>query len=373
VGTGSGLTGGPITGAGTISVATGGVSTTHLANGAVTAAKLASNGCATDQIMKWNGSAWACANLPASTAIECPGPVISGTCLLKYDNIANINFQTAAQVCANLGGDLCTDSQSWPLTLGWWQNQYIGPTVVIRPHWTASFADNDNGYWTGSNGGTGDDHSANTGYGYACCGGARPPHPRVPIVTSASGVRYTALHDVNDTTFAGATAYCSALNSDICSDSQTFLLRKDSLLTQRSWTNSHADNDASGYNAINGGTSDDTHPSHESGFACCPSLRPVDLSCPVTRTSAVCATFIYNTANRTFDEAASDCAVRGADLCSTGQSAVLRVAGSLTVNKVWTNSHSDNDSSNASIGVGASMPDNPNLTTDLSGYACCLN
>jgi hypothetical protein len=45
----------------------------------------------------------------------------------------------------------------------------------------------------------------------------------------------------------------------------------------------------------------------------------------------------------------------------------------LTASKVWTNSHSDNDSSNAAVAVGSAMPDNPNLTTDLSAYACCLN
>jgi hypothetical protein len=48
---------------------------------------------------------------------------------------------------------------------------------------------------------------------------------------------------------------------------------------------------------------------------------------------------------------------------------VLRTAGALTV-PTWSNSHSDNDSNNASVGVGA-MPDNPSLSSTY-GYACCV-
>ena len=51
VATDSSLTGGPITGSGTLGIATGGVALSHLNQ----------NGCTTDQVMKWNGSAWACA------------------------------------------------------------------------------------------------------------------------------------------------------------------------------------------------------------------------------------------------------------------------------------------------------------------------
>ncbi len=69
--TGTGLTGGPITTTGTISIDEGGVGSTEIADGtivnvdladdAVTLAKIDQNGCATDQIMKWDGAAWACA------------------------------------------------------------------------------------------------------------------------------------------------------------------------------------------------------------------------------------------------------------------------------------------------------------------------
>ena len=61
IATGAGLSGGPITTTGTIGIANGGVGTAQLADGAVTAAKLAGSGCTTDQVLKYNGTAWVCA------------------------------------------------------------------------------------------------------------------------------------------------------------------------------------------------------------------------------------------------------------------------------------------------------------------------
>jgi hypothetical protein len=289
--------------------------------------------------------------------------------LLSYDNTQATNFLAAAQSCAALGGDICTDSQNWPLSNGGLQPGYLDTVVLNNPHWTASFGDNDAVRWTGVNGGTGDDHGPNSPYGYACCGGYTPNNVHVPVVT-INNVKTTAIHNREETFWSGAVAYCAALDSDICSDSQTLLLRDAGQLTVKSWTNSHADNDGNTCNAINGGVNDDTDPSNSYGFACCPSLRPSDLSCPVARTSGVCATVIHNVVDATFRQAAEACAAAGADVCSIAQSAVLRAAASLTT-PVWTNSHSDNDASNASVGVGA-MSDNPSLATSAA-YACCLN
>jgi hypothetical protein len=332
--------------------------------------------CAANQVLQYNGSAWACATVSGASGTPdngCPGALFGATCLLKWDNTQATNFGAAAQTCANLGGDICTDSQLYPITSSWNQNQYLGSTILNSPHWTAAFADDDSLLWYIVNGGTGDNNAANASYGYACCGGARPANPRQPIFTSTSGVKYTFIHDVSDTNFAGAVATCAAFGSDLCTDSQVLLLRQDGKLAAKTWTNSHSDNDGSLYNAINGGTADDTAASYQYGFACCPSLRPMSLQCPVAATSGVCMISVHNTTTATFAAAAADCAGQGADLCSMAQSAVLRVANALTASKVWTNSHSDNDAMNASTAVGSAMPDNPNLTTDLSAYACCLN
>jgi len=303
---------------------------------------------------------------PQGTAGEngCPGPRIHGVCLLQYDNTQATAFVAAAQRCATAGGDLCTDSQSWLLG----QND---ANVLNTAHWTASFADNDGLNWNQANGGTGDDHSANASYGYGCCGGYTPPIPRVPVQSTPTGVKYLAVHNIADTTWSGAVSYCAALGADVCTDSQTLLIRDTpGLLTVATWTNSHADNDADAYNAITGGTPDNTSPGQTWAFACCPSLRPADLSCPVARTFGVCATVVHNSADADFRAAATACAGANSDLCSIAQASVLRNNSALTV-PVWTNSHSDNDGLNATVGVGA-MADNPALTS-MAGYACCLN
>jgi hypothetical protein len=127
--------------------------------------------------------------------------------------------------------------------------------------------------WTNANSGTGDDHSSNTPHGYACCGGATPPNPRVPVKTATSPtggqVSYLAVHNVADTEFSGAVAYCGMLDADLCSDSQTLILRDAGLLTVPTWTNSHSDND--GLNASIGvGSIPDNQPlSATYGYACC--------------------------------------------------------------------------------------------------------
>ncbi|MBI5544681.1 MAG: hypothetical protein HY901_12385, partial [Deltaproteobacteria bacterium] len=80
VAAGAGLSGGTITGSGTLAVAAGGITSTlladgavttakiapgavgtaNLADGAITAAKLNSCGCAAGQLLQWNGSLWVC-------------------------------------------------------------------------------------------------------------------------------------------------------------------------------------------------------------------------------------------------------------------------------------------------------------------------
>ena len=286
-----------------------------------------------------------------------------------HENRQQTSFQLAALTCALRGGDLCTDSQLWPITVGAWQgNPYLQTTLMTAPHWSASFADNDSGNWSGANGGTGDDHGSNSSYGFACCGGATPVNRRLAPET-VNGVKVLMVHDTADTYWMGAVAQCHALGADLCSDSQTAVLRAAGRLTTTTWTNAHSDNDGNQYGLINGGTPDDPHPSHQFGFACCASTQPLDGSCPVARQGGVCAVKVRNVADTGFLAAAQDCAQQGADLCSTAQSSVLRVFGALSVPS-WTNSHSDNDSGNASVGTG-NVPDNPNLNTGY-GYACCL-
>jgi len=325
------------------------------------------------QVLQWNSvtSMWEPATVvtPATPFDNgCPGPRVRGVCMLAWNNTPASSFLAASLACASLGGDVCTDSQSWQVGIGSSQNLYLSETLLQGPHWTASFADNDGNSWNGANGGTADNNSANASYGYGCCGGTTPANTHLNPQT-LNGVKVTYLHNVADTYFSGAAGTCAALNSDICSDSQTLRVRDAGMLTVATWTNSHADNDAALYNAINGGTSDDTQPSQTYGFACCASTAPADLTCPVARVGGVCAPLVHNVADSDFRAAATACASAGYDLCSTAQEGVLRGLGQLTV-PTWSNSHSDNDATNATSAVGT-VADNPALTNTY-GYACCV-
>ena len=313
----------------------------------------------------------------------CPGPRLDGVCVVSYNSESGggcgefgfgcggggATFLTAALTCAGQGADLCTDSQAWGFTHGQQQDITAWATLITGQAWTASFSDNDSNAWNSVNGGTGDDHSPDDLYGWSCCGGTTPSGSRV-VPQLINGVKVLALHDVQDTYWSGAARYCAMLNGDICSDSQTALIRQSGALTVPSWTNSHADNDGNQYSMVNGGTNDDNYPSNQYGFACCASNLPADLGCPVERTFGVCASQIHDVADTNFMSAAAACSALGSDLCSVAQTGVLRAAGAITA-PMWTNSHSDNDGQWLAFAVGIEVDDNPDLNNSY-GYACCV-
>ena len=65
---GTGLTGGTITTTGTIAIADGGVGTAQLAAGAVSFDKIAAGGCSANQVLRFNGTSWACATVAGGNA-----------------------------------------------------------------------------------------------------------------------------------------------------------------------------------------------------------------------------------------------------------------------------------------------------------------
>ena len=60
VDTGGGLSGGPITTSGTISLADGGVTSAKIQDATIQFADINQNACNSGEVMKWDGAAWIC-------------------------------------------------------------------------------------------------------------------------------------------------------------------------------------------------------------------------------------------------------------------------------------------------------------------------
>ena len=182
VAAGAGLTGGPITSSGTISIPTGGVTSTMIADGAVTFTDMSLNGCATGQIPKVSGGVWTCstdtsgtvtsvtaASAPLSVATGTTTPVISITqannAVSGYLTSADWNTFNAKQArvtgtcssgtsvtgVAADGSVTCTPSQSATYVNG--PLLVLDPggvSTILTPTLTVSVQSGQRIHWTGS-------------------------------------------------------------------------------------------------------------------------------------------------------------------------------------------------------------------------------
>lgn len=145
VATGAGLSGGPITSSGTLSIATGGVTNTMLANPSLTVSSgtgLTGGGsvalggtttlslitsCVSGQLLKWNGSAWACSadansggtvtsvglSAPASDFVVSGSPVTgSGTLTLAWNVAPTASNSANAIVKRDASGNFAANTIS---------------------------------------------------------------------------------------------------------------------------------------------------------------------------------------------------------------------------------------------------------------------
>jgi len=292
----------------------------------------------------------------------CSDPAPNGPCTVRL--YGGRSFLEAAQHCASKKADICTDSQSTGM------RKLVNVASIynfdLRPNWTNSFADNDGKEWNNANGGTGDNHSESEKYSVPCCHNITPPTPGEQKV---GGIRVLKIHNSADTIWDVAVSACLALKADLCDKGQYRVIRAQGKVSAAMWASDHSDNDGNQASSAIGNTSDNTGPDHKYGYACCATNRD-KLSCPAGATDmqGVCVAKIQNSGTN-WSNASTACANLGARLCSIAQTAVLRKAGKVTHNSSWTASYSDNDGSQAKVGVG-NAGDNHG-TSSSYGYACC--
>ena len=292
----------------------------------------------------------------------CADPAPNGPCVAEL--FAGRGFLAAAQHCASLKGDICTDSQSYVM-----RKISNGSTIYnfkLLPNWTNSFADNDGGQWSEVNGGTGDDHSASSPYLVPCCHNITPP---VPGEQKIAGIRVLKINNAENATWDVAVNACMALRADLCDKGQYRVMRNNGKISARMWASDHSDNDGTNYGMGQGKVSDNPNPNQQYGYACCATNRD-KLECPAGATDieGVCVAKIHN-GNVNWSTAATACSSLGTRVCSVAQSAVLRKAGKVTSAASWTASYSDNDGGNPSVGVG-NAGDDHNSSSGY-GYGCC--
>ena len=150
VGSGAGLTGGPITGSGTLSIATAGVSNAMLQNSSITlnansAGGVATPGamtlgstytiglkaCSANQVLEYSGSAWSCVTLATGTitgvtaGTDLTGGGTSGTVTLNLDTtkvpqLATNNTFTGIQTVSLSSNNAIVASTAGPGNVGLW-------------------------------------------------------------------------------------------------------------------------------------------------------------------------------------------------------------------------------------------------------------
>ncbi|MSP92235.1 MAG: hypothetical protein EXR79_10610, partial [Myxococcales bacterium] len=178
-----------------------------------------------------------------------------------------------------------------------------------------------------------------------------------------------------------AIAYCHAKKADVCSGSQSLVLRRLGALgnytSWSNWTNSYADNDSGLWHEAVGPMGDD-HSTGASGMApCCYNVTPKRSTDQIVKINpsdvGIRAVFIHNVADVTFGYAATYCATLNADLCNRSEMVTLRTAGKISANFFWANSADDTDGQSdfGAAGSGATTPNNVNFDDHQGAFACC--
>lgn len=211
-----------------------------------------------------NGSGWTaqcCYNMTPPR----PTDVYVGGVRVVYTHDTNtVYFRQAAVYCAGMKADLCTKAEYQILrTAGKLPNAGWG-------YWSSDHSDNDNTGYEKGIGPVSDDPNMGQHWAFMCCASQRKTIDCPPQYKEYGGVCTTKVENSVLSDWITAAQACGALNSKLCSISQSAVLRQMGILTSAAnWTASYSDND--GGNASPGvGNAGDDHPANSQyGYACC--------------------------------------------------------------------------------------------------------
>ena len=177
-------------------------------------------------------------------------------------------------------------------------------------------------------------------------------------------------------TWPEAVDYCASMKADLCSDAQALILRRYGLIgnytSYGNWTNSYADNDSSTHNEATGNLGDDHSVGERFAAPCCYHVSPKQPKEQIVKLAAndvgLRVVAIHNTANASFQYAASYCTALGADLCDKSQYVYLRAAGKITASPLWPNDGQDTD---GAAEYGTNGMSNDSNFYEPYAFACC--
>lgn len=209
---------------------------------------------------------YACCGNATPQPARSAAMMVNGVMVTHVRTSDDTTWSAAARLCHALNSDLCSKSQYVALNDAGEFN-----AVVARA--TYELSDNDGGLLDSVVGSTTPDNPSRSSlFAFACCGNTRTSNAEcLPGDTAlANGLCVAAIHDTEDTNFFDAARACTALEADVCSNSQMQALRNVGQFFGESWTNDGADNDSVRVGGLLGSQPDNPDPATDLfGYACC--------------------------------------------------------------------------------------------------------
>lgn len=192
-----------------------------------------------------------------------PTDQIAGTSVrvVHLHDVEDSTWGFASQYCGVLNADLCSKAQYQVMR---------DNSVITQRMWANDHSDNDGSVCNSSIGAVTDDPAPDENYGFACCATSykAPESNECPAgVNETAGVCWVK---ASSGTWTAAVSDCDANGAQLCSISQTYVLRVNSILGGNgNWTQSHSDNDSGHLNPLIGSSPDNPTNGQTFNYACC--------------------------------------------------------------------------------------------------------